>query len=92
MERLYLITIRWAGAPDQTKVEAALPGRWLRFSPTSWLLWSTALTTQEIYSAIAPKLTIHDFELILHVDEDDWYGYAEPWIWTWIKSKGATTT
>jgi hypothetical protein len=39
MERLYVITINWAQTPDVAKIEAVLPGRWLRFSASSWLLW-----------------------------------------------------
>jgi hypothetical protein len=91
MEKLYLITIHWGTAPNTTKIESALQplGTWLRFSQHSWLFWSLR-TSQEIYNALAPILTREDFELILRVDENDWYGFAQPWVWNWIRSKGAT--
>jgi hypothetical protein len=92
MEKLYLITVRWeqlTPMPDTDKVENVLGplGRWMRFSGWSWLLWTTR-GSEEIYSALAPALTTGDTELIARIDENDWYGFAPPWVWTWIRSRG----
>jgi hypothetical protein len=93
MEKLYLITIRWGQAPNTDKIEKALApvGNWLRFSQDSWLFWSS-LTAQQIYVVVAPVLTTSDFELIMRVNETDWYGFAQPWIWNWIRSRGKSLT
>jgi hypothetical protein len=90
MERLYLLTINWAQTPDAKKIkniEAVLPGRWMRFNQDSWLLFTTQ-TSQQIYGQLAPNLTVKDSELILRVDEGDWWGFAQPWVWNWIRSRG----
>jgi hypothetical protein len=91
MESLYVITINWAGSPDTAKIEAVLPGRWMRFSATTWLMWS-AQDVQQIFEAIAPKLTAKDTELIMRIDEAHWWGFAYPWVAAWIKSRGHSTT
>lgn len=93
MERLYLITVNWGGVPNIAGLERALHplGTWLRFSQTSWLLW-TFLDAQGIYSAVATVLTKADAELIMGIDQANWTGFGQPWIWTWINSRGTKTT
>jgi hypothetical protein len=89
MEKLYLITVNWAKTPDTDKIEKVLGpvGIWLRFSSSSWLLWTTR-SSQQLYEVLAPVLTKEDSEIIARVDENEWYGFAQPWIWNWIKSHG----
>jgi hypothetical protein len=94
MEKLYCIIVHWAaGTPDVEKIERAInpSGRWLRFSTGGWLYWST-LSSQEIYNIIAPSLTTNESEIIIQTDEQNWYGFAQPWVWNWIKSRGHSLT
>jgi hypothetical protein len=94
MEHLYLITVRWHVMPPKHEgVEAAIAphGRWMRFSGHSWLFWTTK-NSQQINDLLAAVLTGNDSQIIVRIDQSDWYGFAQPWVWNWIRSGGTSTT
>jgi hypothetical protein len=84
-EKLYIVVVNWAGAPNTAIVEGALGalGTWLRFSNNVWF-FKTQRETTDIFKALAAVLTKQDNEIIIRVDKNDWWGWAKQWVADWI--------
>jgi len=96
MHRLMHISFHFPGVPkvrDLEPVISAIGDDWIRYSVTSWILW-TDKPAIEIYNRIRPHLDKDDQVLIIKMEMGEGFGWLSPWIWTWINSKvpGMVTT
>jgi hypothetical protein len=89
MHRFLHIGFAFPGPPKMRDLEPVLStlGDWVRYSATSWILWTDKPTT-ELFLRIKPHLDAADQFLIAKIDPDDSIGWLSPWIWTWMRSKG----
>lgn len=58
-------------------------GQWWHYLSSTWLIASTK-TPQEVYSAIAPHLTMNDFVLIVPITRP-YHGFLPKEAWEWIE-------
>jgi hypothetical protein len=57
-------------------------GSWWHYLSSTWLV-ATTKTPQEVYSALAPHLTVRDFILITRITKPLW-GFLPKDAWNWI--------
>ena len=81
--KMYMISVRWKSDSRADDLQKKLPGSWLRFNTHLWLLKSESLSS-EVFDKIDTELLEIDDIIIMEVDPDTRYGWAETWIWDWI--------
>ena len=87
MKQLLCISIRWIKIPENfEKVEAALAqyGDWMRISGYNWFVFTNS-TTVEVQQALFKIITKEDTLLIIPGNSQDLAGWAEPWVWDWLR-------
>jgi hypothetical protein len=89
MDRFLHIGFTWSGVPKTAELEPlfdALSKDWLRYSPTSWIVWTDRPASDFLY-ALKPKMGAEDLVLIVGISMSDRNGWQPKWIWEWIDRK-----
>ena len=89
INRFLHIGFGFAGVPrmlDLEPVFSAMGGDWIRYSKTTWILWST-LSPVEVMARLQPHIDQDDQVLIAPFLIQECWGSLPPWMWTWMSSK-----
>lgn len=62
---------------------------WLRFTNSSWLLWTT-LGLKELQDHIDKKRKQGEKVLLLQIDDGSYWGRHDQALWDWLEAKGIT--
>jgi hypothetical protein len=70
--------------PEVVEKVLAPAGDWLRFDAWSWLV-ATDYSVHDVNAALRSALTPEDSILIIRCDPSDYTGFAQPWVWNWLR-------
>lgn len=72
--------------PPLVDMVLGFKGDWIRFNGYTWLIWTDA-NAEQITVSVKQLLKPQDSILVTAVDLNDYYGWAPPWVWSWIAGK-----